>query len=342
LKMLARIFEHVRQDVKIELHESDRWDVEEVQALATAIRGHPTITGFDNCLHNVPYESMNSLYSALATLPALRLVNLSGNVQARQEDESAYTNFESLTELLRVPSLRFVKFDSVSFTMDESLCTAMTDGLGMNESLERLELDNVHLTDDDPDFWCRALSFLRLNKALKSLKITLTGGTESSISAFRINIAALLQENTSLEKFECFVYNVSIWFWGMNLKTETYFAVVTALQGNQTLKTLHLSGRLQFTVDEKQQMAALLQKNYGLEKIDEHPNMLAGDVVAILRLNAAGRRYLVQDGSSISKGVEVLIRVNDDINCVFFHLLENPRLCDRSAIEKVISDKPDF
>jgi hypothetical protein len=56
-------------------------------------------------------------------------------------------------------------------------------------------------------------------------------------------------------------------------------------------------------------------------------------VGAILRLNKAGRRYLIQDGSSISKGVEVLSRVNNDINSVFLHLLENPRLCDRSAVE---------
>jgi hypothetical protein len=27
--------------------------------------------------------------------------------------------------------------------------------------------------------------------------------------------------------------------------------------------------------------------------------------------------------------------VNNDINCVFLHLLENPRLCDRSAMEMV-------
>jgi hypothetical protein len=29
----------------------------------------------------------------------------------------------------------------------------------------------------------------------------------------------------------------------------------------------------------------------------------------------------------------VLSRVNNDINCVFLHLLENPRLCDRRAVE---------
>jgi hypothetical protein len=87
---------------------------------------------------------------------------------------------------------------------------------------------------------------------------------------------------------------------------------------------------------ESKQMASLLKKNYGLERLpDINENDLAGDVGAILRLNGAGRRYLIEDGSSISKGVEVLIGVNNDINCVFLHLLENPRLCDRSAVEKM-------
>jgi hypothetical protein len=52
------------------------------------------------------------------------------------------------------------------------------------------------------------------------------------------------------------------------------------------------------------------------------PEGSVGGLRAILRLNEAGRRYLIQDGSSISKGVEVLSRVNIDINCVFLHLLE--------------------
>jgi hypothetical protein len=33
-----------------------------------------------------------------------------------------------------------------------------------------------------------------------------------------------------------------------------------------------------------------------------------------------------------------LSRVNNDVNCVFLHLLENPRLCDRSAVEIVSTD----
>ena len=94
--------------------------------------------------------------------------------------------------------------------------------------------------------------------------------------------------------------------------------------------------------DEDKQMAALLKKNYALERLpDIDLKIEAGDVGVIMRLNEAGRRYLVQDGSSVSKGVEVLGRVNNDINCVFLHLLENPRLCDRSAVEKVSASESD-
>jgi hypothetical protein len=94
------------------------------------------------------------------------------------------------------------------------------------------------------------------------------------------------------------------------------------------------------THHEDKQMAALLKNNYALERLPFiNPG---GDLRAILQLNEAGRRYLVQDGSSVSRGVEVLSRVNndmrvvnDDINCVFLDLLENPRLCDQRAVEMV-------
>jgi hypothetical protein len=79
-------------------------------------------------------------------------------------------------------------------------------------------------------------------------------------------------------------------------------------------------------------MDSILKKNYALESLPdiglENESRDFDDVGAILRLNGAGRRYLIEDGSSISKGVEVLSRVNNEINYVFLPLLENPRLCD--------------
>ncbi len=78
-------------------------------------------------------------------------------------------------------------------------------------------------------------------------------------------------------------------------------------------------------------MAALRKKNYALGNLPGFD--LQGDLGAILRVNAIGRRYLIEDGSSISKGDKVLSAVRSDINCVFLHMLENPTLCDRSAVE---------
>jgi hypothetical protein len=265
------------------LDEIYQWGAGEVQALARAFRGHSTITGFE-VGDNVPFESLDAFYSALATLPAMESITL-GSPEVIQADESALSYPKSLTELLRVPSLRSVCFYHFYFTralcqatasalvegtaitslefiecsfsagecavmmtnglsrntsvtcidvsgpcdetlhnalatalpsnstlrdllfqycseisaeqlspvllalsknaglktlklvgiysMNESLCTAMQNGLGMNETLGNLELSDVPMCDDNADLWCRAISFLRTNKALKSLIIRL-------------------------------------------------------------------------------------------------------------------------------------------------------------------------
>jgi hypothetical protein len=439
-EILERILRHVRQKVGVRIDDFE-WDVEEMQALGKAIRGHSTITSFD-CCYNFPYESMDKIYSALVTLPALESVHLSHQIMdTLPEDESTLGHLESLTELLGAPSLRSVCFDCFSFTpnlcqviangfmegtavtnlefsecsfpaeecaailangfsrnisvpsievvnpqdaalcnalvaalpsnstlqklafyskgfavspvfsalgkntvlkylkiavgisMDEPLCTAMQNGLELNETLESLELDNAHLLDDYADLWCRALSFLRTNKALKSLMINLAKNvTESCASAFRIDIAAMLQDSTSLESLLVESYKSII------PNADEYVALVTALQHNTRLKSLMfqrtITTAIRLTDDDDKRLAAVLKKNYALESLpDIDLENEARDVGAILRLNQAGRRYLVQDGSSISKGVEVLNRVKNDVNCVFLHLLENPRLCDRSAVE---------
>jgi hypothetical protein len=443
---LACILSHIRQKVELNLcndeddddeddDDDELWAVGEVHGLARAIRGHPTITSFD-CHETFPYESMDSLYLALATLPALGSIRLT----APLEDEIPLAIHVSLAVLLRSPSLRSVSFSDFFFTsalcqaianvlvestaitnlefwdcsfpaggeclammanglarntslisttvgspgalfyalaaalplnttlqellcwvdpdayhathadwspmflalgrnhglktltsfgprMNESLCTAMQNGLGTNTTLEKLVLQVVPLRDDTVDLWCRTLSSLRTNKVLKTLVVRVSHKvTESCFSAFRINIMSMLQDNASLETLSIQNHLVLV-------ETEVYIELVTMLQHNATLKRLELHSVeiRKLTDDEDQRMAKSLQKNYALESL---PNVSSlGDVSAILRLNAAGRRYLIEDGSSVSKGVEVLIRVNNDINCVFLHLLENPTLCDRSAVQ---------
>jgi hypothetical protein len=413
-EILARVLSHVRQKIGVNINDMLVWDVEQSRLFARAIHGHPTITRFEDGDY-LPYASLDTLYSALATLPALESISLCGwNELTSPEDESALAHPESLTKLLRVSTLRSVSFNYFVFTpaicqaianafmegtaitdlefqecsffaegssalmahglstntsvshvqvmnynnadhdlsplflalrkntglktlqldmhglMNESLCTAMNDGLGINTALENLELGHVHLTSDNYDLWCNALSFLLSNKSLTGLVVDLeTDVIESRVAAFRCDAVAMLQENASLGHLSILSFYA--------LKAEEYIALITTLQQNTTLKTLrlHYGNFCHLTEDEDKQMAVVLQKNYALVTLPDI-NLVkeAGNVGAILRLNEAGRRYLVEDGSSVSKGVEVLSAVSNEINCVFLHLLENPRLCDRSAVEK--------
>jgi hypothetical protein len=211
------------------------------------------------------------------------------------------------------------------------LCAAITSGLGMNSTLEELSLYDMVPSDDNGAVAARnALSFLRTNSTLKSLTVSFVRAQKAPyVSAFRLEALKMAQDNPLLESLT--IAN------GNRIKFEELFALVSALHRDKTLKTLSFQSGIQvsdeslyLTDDKVNQMVSILKRNYGLEHLV--PDIRCADdrnVTAILRLNSAGRRYLIEGGSSISKGVSVLSGVSDDINCVFLHLLENPSLCDR-------------
>jgi hypothetical protein len=358
-----------------------------VQAFCQAVRGQTAITDFQvsstlGC--TVSYECIDLLYSALATLPALRSVRLSHSErQARPEDDSTMAHHESLTELLRMPSLRWASFEHINFTPELCQATAnalmegtvvtkldfrfcsfpdgeecavmLANSLSRNTSVSKIYVEsplnqticstlasalpsNSSLRDISfSGLWCPGLSSvvsaLGKNTGLKTLEVSIP--SRKSLSAFRMEVVAMLQEKASLESVTINSAN------SVEVKAEDYLVLYAALQHNSTLKTLDLDlrSRLELTAVEDKQVAALLKKNYALQCVSACARV--GDVRAILRLNKARRRYLIEDGSSISKGVRVLSAVSDDINCVFYHLLENPRLCDRSAIEMVSDSAED-
>jgi hypothetical protein len=103
-------------------------------------------------------------------------------------------------------------------------------------------------------------------------------------------------------------------------------ALISALQLNAVLisalqlnaMVMALGSRIKcfvnihFSVDEANQLVSILTKTTG-------------------RSVSSRRRYLIIEGSSISKGVDVLSAVRDEIDFVFLHLLENSGLWDRRA-----------
>jgi hypothetical protein len=224
----------------------------------------------------------------------------------------------------------------------DELCTAITSGLAKNTALENLSLYDIVKSNDDGAVSARsALSFLRTNSTLKSLTVSFVRAfneaeEHSYVSTFRMEAVKMLEENSFLESL--------IVATGYNIKFEELLALVSALQRNTTLKYLgfqstieNLLYKLYLNDDEVNQLASILKKNYGLQLLV--PDLFCADdgiVKAILRLNRAGRRYLIEDGSSVSKGVDLLSAVSEDINCVFLHLLENPGLCNRRAVDAMI------
>jgi hypothetical protein len=83
----------------------------------------------------------------------------------------------------------------------DKLCAAIRSGLAKNSTLEELTLYDMFLSDNDGAALARnALSFLRTNSTLKSLKVCFVRDQKQShISAFRLEALKML-ENTVLER----------------------------------------------------------------------------------------------------------------------------------------------
>jgi hypothetical protein len=168
----------------------------------------------------------------------------------------------------------------------------------------------------------KLLPFLRESTTLKSLKIKFAGSDirmkpNPCVATSCLAILTALRGDSSLETLEIYGDH--------GIARTTY---LTALEIVQKLcLSLVLNS---FGEEEMQRVVSLVKKNFSLALLDEYVS--AGDETAelgtILRLNRAGRCYLIDDAGSIAKGIKVLIDVRDDLNCLFYHLLENPMICD--------------
>jgi hypothetical protein len=166
--LVARILSHVRQDITLAVNTTDvsRWSAEDIRSFASAIHGHPTIRRFVSDSMS-PFQASDSLYSALATLPALEEISLSNNTQQEQpENESTMAHHQSLTDLLRVPTLWLVRFDCFYFT--RALCQATANTLMEGTALGDLEFIGCSFGDVDQCAAILAKAFSR-DKSVRNM-----------------------------------------------------------------------------------------------------------------------------------------------------------------------------
>jgi hypothetical protein len=137
-EILVRILRYISHRIILDIISGYIAGTEEMRAFARAIQGHPAITRVDTVAGGFRFESIHILCSALATLPNLEHVMLSHQTMGREE-EGELGRPESITGLLRVPSLRSVEFLSFCFTY--ALCEATAKALKEGAAVTSLRLN---------------------------------------------------------------------------------------------------------------------------------------------------------------------------------------------------------
>jgi hypothetical protein len=256
-----------------------------------------------------------------ALLVNTTLLDLTMKVELGSEEPGRW--LQPLFTAMRVnASLKSLDVNDFHLT-DELVCRALCDMLAQNSVLESLTLHSLrNLDETDVVSWRNTLLSVRDNESLKSLTISFRrDALDPHVATICLDTVAILEGSTTLEYLNIKSGGIS---------PDSYFAALEGFQPNTTLKTLRLSPLLASMGDDKMdQVVSFAKKHYSLEVLDDcvSAHDKTGEVGTLLRLNQAGRHYLIVDKASIAKGVEVLIGVSDDLGCLFYHLLENPMLC---------------
>ena len=216
------------------------------------------------------------------------------------------------------------------FSLDNERFGAVLPALGRNRTLEKLELRfSVSLR---ASLCLDMAQHLNTNTILQSLTIYYDYHDRSEISKTitpedYIRCIKLLKDNTTLERFR---------FLGLKklvFNESQYKSLVDAASQNFGL-TSH-------DCVQRESIAVVHEAITIMEDPDEPEGVIPNldyvtptnkELEVIQDLNKAGRRYLKDDPSNIRKGCDVLINVIDDLDAIFYHLKENPILCDRTKV----------
>ena len=83
--------------------------------------------------------------------------------------------------------------------------------------------------------------------------------------------------------------------------------------------------------EDGEEFLNIIRNNVTMEEFDwmsfERPRWMQ-EYRALLRLNRAGRKYILQDPTNHQENLFVLSVTRDDLNCLYLHLRENPSICN--------------
>lgn len=198
--------------------------------------------------------------------------------------------------LLAKPSLKTLVLSQVNSKLWFHTCSCVADGT----SLRKFHVDNL---DTDLPSFIRGISSLATSNTLESLVVKSIGSPLDTLDLLLETIPKFSKETP--------------------LKEISFERVIIdrVAQGEELLKVLQNN----FTLTE------CPFKNLTNTLSDEDGKRIESHIKTVLKLNKHGRRYLLDDRSDKKRAVSLLAAVSDDLNCVFYHIMENPALCCRDV-----------
>lgn len=174
-----------------------------------------------------------------------------------------------------------------------------TLGIGCNRStcqgvINGLEAFNNHST----------LKSLEVSVKCSHLSDTLVGCI-SKLQSLNLNIENLLVEGSVIKETEPYY---------CSYKT----AELTVRNGEALLKALRSNYYLSNCPFD------IMDEGLSSEGDKKKVKHICSDIQSILKLNGAGRRYMLVNRLSKKHAVGVLTAVADNLDCLFYHLRENP------------------
>jgi len=263
-------------------------------------------------------DYMATLVGSLSNHPCQAIsLELNGKIPDAASDSvrSVTADKEILSQLLRLNGLKELSLHSLDLTLEE--CKLIANMLSSNACpVEFLHINTCLFPEDGSRLIAESV---QSNTCLKRLVLT---DMLQDDDTFSNALLVSLPLNESIEEFK----NTFL----VNQVCSTMIGLIKNIARlNTTIKYIHAMQPLcspPFSDEEILEIRQALQENYTLEGItigyERHFS-------TITRLNQAGRRYIVQGHSaSKSKCIGVLANpvVNDNLDCLYFHLRENPVL----------------
>ena len=188
-------------------------------------------------------------------------------------------------------------------------------------SLKRLVLGEFELNDEHIVAMADALED---NRVLKEISFGCSLGAEGGEA-----LAKMLRSNQALEILHIHVAN-------LDGGEEHHCALARALTSNSVVKQFSLYGTAGSMIRKTQEAyAKMLETNYTLEELEfqDEDESLQPQMEMYLKLNACGRGQLLQSTTTNRDDwISALLRIHDELNCVFYLLSLNPTILPASSL----------